>query len=112
MDRSARSAPREDSGSPFMSSHDRPRRRPSRVGETSNALAAAGFSALHQLAPTLDLGLDTELLRGRLDPPPGRLALGVADTLALIEAGDRIPNVTGITERLLASLRNCKGPRR
>src|SRR5438067_3975505 len=112
MDRSARSAHREDSGSPFMSSLDRPRRRPSRVGETSSALAAAGFSALHQLAPALDMGLHPELLRCRLDPPPSCLSLGFADTFDLIEAGDRIANVTGIIERLLAFLRKCKGLRR
>src|SRR5438552_7280260 len=51
-------------------------------------LAAAGFSALHQLAPALDLGFHPELFRGCLDPPPGCRSLGVADALDLIEAGE------------------------
>ena len=44
------------------------------------------------------MGLHPEPLRCRLDPPPGCLSLGFADTFDLIEAGDRIANVTGIIE--------------
>src|ERR1700716_918247 len=52
------------------------------------------------------------LFRGRLDPPPGRLALAVAHALDLVEAGDRIANMTGVIEWLLALLWKSKGLRR
>src|SRR2546423_349853 len=53
-----------------------------------------------------------EGMGARVDAPPGCLSLRVAHTFDLIEAGDRVANVTGIIERLLAFLGKCKGLRR
>src|SRR5439155_8695014 len=73
--------------------------------------AAPRLAAFHQLTPALDVDLDAEFFRRRLDPPPGGLPFGGAHALDLVEAGDRVAHVTGVAERLLASLRKGKSLR-
>src|SRR5438046_5110854 len=63
----------------------------------------------HQLAPDSGLDLDAVLARGGADPPPGGDAFFVGHTLDLVEAGDRVADVAGVVERLLALLREGKG---
>src|SRR5689334_3126285 len=44
------------------------------------------------------------LVRSPLDAGPGLVALAVADTLDLVEASDRVADMAGVVERLLALL--------
>src|SRR3954466_15581497 len=61
-----------------------------------------------ELEPALLADFDAVLVGRLLDPPPGRVALVVADAFDLVEAGDRVADVAGIVERLLALLGECE----
>jgi len=61
------------------------------------------------LTPALLVDLDVELLRRRLDPLPGRISFLISDILDLIEARDRIPNMTRVLQRFLPLLGEGKG---
>src|SRR3954452_12600353 len=50
------------------------------------------------------MDFDSVFPRGGSDPPPRSIALGVADSLHLVEAGDRVANVPRVVEGLLALL--------
>ena len=52
---------------------------------------------------------DIELLGGFLDVGKGLVAFGVGNVFDLIEAGDRVADVGGIVERLLALLGKGEG---
>src|SRR6188474_313410 len=64
--------------------------------------------AFRQFAPALLSDLDAELLRRRQDALPRGIALGIGHAVDLIEARDRVADVTGILERLLALVRKCE----
>src|SRR5947209_9554194 len=57
---------------------------------------------LPDLAPAFFLHFDAVLVGGFLDPPPCRVALIVADAFDLVEAANRVADVAGVVERLLA----------
>src|SRR4029077_5645732 len=82
------------------------RRQPSLAGErgADPGLTAAGLSTLHQFAPAPFADFHAGPFRLRLDPLPGGFPLGVRDALDLVEAGDRVANMTGVRKGLFAFL--------
>src|SRR5215472_13919441 len=61
-------------------------------------------AALHELAPVPGLCFDAVLPGLGCDPPPGRVTIGVADVLHLVESRDGISNVVGVIYRALSLL--------
>src|SRR5215467_6595331 len=61
----------------------------------------SGLAALHQLPPVTGLYFDVVFPGLGSNPLPGRVAIGIADVLYLIEARDRIPNVLGVVDWFL-----------
>src|SRR5207253_11505674 len=73
---------------------------------TRSGTGPPSAAALHELTPTPGRHLDTVLAGRRADPAPGCVALLVGHALDLVEARDRIADVAGVVQRLLALL--CK----
>src|SRR5580693_2771 len=85
---------------PSRSSTSGRTRRPARLaGQLLAVLAALG-----QVPPACLGHVHPVLLRGGQYPLPCPVPLGVADALNLVEARDRVPDMPGVGERLLALL--------
>src|SRR5579862_7032800 len=67
-------------------------------------LALAVLAALGQVPPVGFGNLDIEALRRRPDPLPRLVPLGVAHAFDLVETRDRVPDMPGVAQRLLAFL--------
>src|SRR5947199_308850 len=85
-----------------------------------SALSVTGFQSspralfLPSLRPPWEFlpgsvrNLDAVLLRRRLDPAPGRVALRCADAFDLVETGDRVAHVRRVRQWLLALFRESE----
>ena len=90
--------------------------RPADANETAVAWKVAVETRDHpvrlkgvQSSPLLGfVYFDTELVGGRLDALPRRIAFGIGDTVNLIEACNSIANMASVLERLLALSWKCK----
>src|SRR5690348_2999147 len=67
--------------------------------------SAAAATALHERAPAADVDLDAVLASGRADAPPCSLAFLVGHALDLVEARDRVADMTRVVQRLFALFR-------
>src|SRR5258708_5269089 len=70
----------------------------------ATSCAACGLPALHQRPPAFGFHLDAVLPGGRSNPPPGGVALRLADAFNLVETSDGVAHVTCVVQRLLALL--------
>src|ERR1700733_6700004 len=67
-----------------------------------HAVLLLRLSPVGELVPALLLQVHAELLRRRLNAPPGLVAFGVRDTLDLIETRHGAADVAGVDQGLLA----------
>jgi hypothetical protein len=74
---------------------------PHYVRYETGASVLPGLAAPKQVAPVVLGDVDFEALGRGLDAFPGSVSLGIADAFDLVETGDGIPDVLGISERLL-----------
>src|SRR5215211_3399298 len=72
---------------------------------TASRSALLGLSSGEQLAPVIGFDVDVEALGRGLDALPRLVAVAVADSFDLVEAGHGVADVGGVGERLLACLR-------